>query len=89
MDKGIHGLPKVSTGSTMPDPSLPCGQATHDTALRPFLRWPAHRAGGLQPSSAPLDTLRRTGLAGRAGRGRQVWRAGVEAVALSYARKSE
>jgi hypothetical protein len=35
--KGGHGLPKVSTGPTMPDPSIPCGQASPETALRPFL----------------------------------------------------
>jgi hypothetical protein len=29
----------------------------------PFLRWPARRAGGLQPSSTPLDTPRRAPMA--------------------------
>jgi hypothetical protein len=28
----------------MPDPSTPCGQATTETALQPFLGWPARRA---------------------------------------------
>jgi hypothetical protein len=50
-----HGL-----GSAMPYPSLPCGRVTPETALRLFPAWPAHRVGGLQPSSTPLDTPRRT-----------------------------
>jgi hypothetical protein len=44
----------------MPYPSTPCGLTTPETALRPFLGWPGHRAGGLRPSSTPLDTPRRT-----------------------------
>jgi hypothetical protein len=44
----------------MPYPSLPCGRATPETAQEPFQRWPAHTAGGLQPSSIPLDTPGRT-----------------------------
>jgi hypothetical protein len=44
----------------MPYPSTPCGRATPETAIRPFQGWPARRAGGLQPSSTPLDTPRRT-----------------------------
>jgi hypothetical protein len=62
MAKGIHGLPKVSSGPALPNPSTPCGRATPETALRPFRRWPAHRAGGLWLSATPLDTPRRTGL---------------------------
>jgi hypothetical protein len=62
MAKGIHGLPKVSPGPALPYPSMPCGRATPETAFQPFRRWPAHRAGGLQSSSTPLDTPRRTGL---------------------------
>jgi hypothetical protein len=62
MTRGIHGLPKVSPGAAMADPSTLCGQATPETTLRSFLGWPACRAGGLWPSSIPLDTLRRTGL---------------------------
>jgi hypothetical protein len=34
--RGIHGLPKVSCGPTMPDPYMPCGRATPQMALRPF-----------------------------------------------------
>jgi hypothetical protein len=37
MARGIHRLPKVSTGPAMPDPSTPCGQAT----LQPFQGWAA------------------------------------------------
>jgi hypothetical protein len=58
MSKRIPGLSKVSPGPAMPDPSTPCGQAA------PKMGWPACRAGGLQPSSTPLDTPRRTGLVG-------------------------
>jgi hypothetical protein len=47
MARGIHGLPKVSPGPAMPDPSTPCGTG---------------RMGGLRPSSTPMDTPRRTGL---------------------------
>jgi hypothetical protein len=46
--RGIHGLPKVSTGPALPNPFTPCGWATPETAL-----W---------PSSTPLDTPRRTSL---------------------------
>jgi hypothetical protein len=62
MARGIHGLPKVSAGPAMPNPSTPSGRATPKTALRPFRGWPARRMGGLKPSSTPLDTPRRTGL---------------------------
>jgi hypothetical protein len=62
MAMGIHGLPKVSPGPAMPDPSTPCGRATPETALHQFLVWPDRKAGGLRPSSTPLDTPRRTGL---------------------------
>jgi hypothetical protein len=62
MASGIHGLPKVLPGLAMSDPSMFCGWATPNTALRPFLKWPGHRAGGLHPSSTPLDTPRCTGL---------------------------
>jgi hypothetical protein len=58
--RGGHGLPKVSTRPAMPDPSMPCGQATTETALCQFLGWPARKAGSLRPSSSLLDTTRRT-----------------------------
>jgi hypothetical protein len=57
---GGHGLPKVSCGPAMPNPSTPCGRATSETASWLFQGWPACRAGGLRPSSTPLDTPRRT-----------------------------
>jgi hypothetical protein len=60
MARGDHGLTKVSPAPAMPYRSMPCGQATPETALQPFQGWPAHRAGGLLPSSTPLDTSRRT-----------------------------
>jgi hypothetical protein len=58
-----QGFPKVSPGPAMLDPSsfMPCGLATPETALWPFQGWwSTHRAGGLQPSSTPLDTPRHT-----------------------------
>jgi hypothetical protein len=60
--RGIHGRTKVSCGPAMPNTYTPCGRATPQTALRPFGGWPARRAGGLRPSSSPLDTPSRTGL---------------------------
>jgi hypothetical protein len=52
--RGGHGLPKVSPGPTMLDPSTPCGRATSG------MGWPACRAAfGLRPSSTLLDTPRR------------------------------
>jgi hypothetical protein len=60
MERGGHGLPKVSLGPAMPDPSMPCWRATPETALRPFQGWPARRTGGLRLSSTPMDTLCRT-----------------------------
>jgi hypothetical protein len=62
MAKGIHGLPKVSPGPAMLDPSTPCGRPTPEMALMPFRGWPAGKRGGLRPSSTPLETPRRTGL---------------------------
>jgi hypothetical protein len=45
MGRGIDGLPKVSLGPALPDPSMPCGQDTPETALWPFWGWSASRAG--------------------------------------------
>jgi hypothetical protein len=42
----------------------PVGRPARKTALWPFLGWPAHRTGGLRPSSTPLDTPCRTSLSG-------------------------
>jgi hypothetical protein len=39
--RGIHGLPKVSCRTAMPDPYTPCRRATPQTALRPFGGRPA------------------------------------------------
>jgi hypothetical protein len=61
--RGIHGRTKVLCGPAKPDPYTLCGRATPQTALRPFGGWPARRACGLRPSSSPLDTPSRTGLA--------------------------
>jgi hypothetical protein len=61
MARGGHGLPKVSCGPAMPKPYTPCGRATPQTALWPFGGWPTRRAGGLRPSSSPLDTPSHTG----------------------------
>jgi hypothetical protein len=43
MARGNHGLPKVSLGLAIPDPYMLCGQATPETALRPFLGRPIGR----------------------------------------------
>jgi hypothetical protein len=59
MVKGGLGITKVSPGPAMPYPSMPCGQATSETALWLSQEWPAHRAGSLRLSSTPLDTPRR------------------------------
>jgi hypothetical protein len=32
MARGGHGLPKVLSGPAMPEPSMPCGRATPETA---------------------------------------------------------
>jgi hypothetical protein len=48
--KGIHGLLKVSPGSTMPDPSMPCGRAT--------LKWPySHLWGGSSAGQTACSRL--------------------------------
>jgi hypothetical protein len=47
MGRGIQGLPKVSSGPAIPDPSMPCRRATLETDLRPFQGWPARKAGDL------------------------------------------
>jgi hypothetical protein len=56
MARGGHGLPKVSLGPAMLDLSMPCGQATHETAIQIFQRWPTHR---FLPSSTLFYTPRR------------------------------
>jgi hypothetical protein len=58
MTRGGHGLSEVSPGPAMPDPSKPCGRATPETTLQLFQVWPAGQAGGLWPSSTPLDAVR-------------------------------
>jgi hypothetical protein len=45
MSWGGHGCHKVSLGPTMPYPSMACGRAIPETALWPFQRWPARKAG--------------------------------------------
>jgi hypothetical protein len=62
MARDDHGLPNVSPGPAMPNLSKPCGQATHEMALQPFLRWLACRVVSLRPSSTPSDTPRCTPL---------------------------
>jgi hypothetical protein len=54
------GLPKVSIGPAMFDPSMLCGRATPETALRPFQGMTSRRPGGLRPSSTPLNSPWRT-----------------------------
>jgi hypothetical protein len=56
MARGGHGLPKVSLRPAMFYPSMPCGRATPEAVLQPFLGWPVLRAGGVWLSSIPLDT---------------------------------
>jgi hypothetical protein len=48
MAKGVHGLPKVSSG-----PAMPCGQAIPETVLQSFQGWPAHRAAIFYPFGHP------------------------------------
>jgi hypothetical protein len=55
---GKWWLNKVSPGHALPYPSMYCNQATPEMAFQPFLGWPACRAGGLWPSSTPLNTPR-------------------------------
>jgi hypothetical protein len=58
-----QGVTMDSTKSlTFPShyPCMPCMRATPETALRPFQGWLDRRAGGLWPSSTPLDSPRRT-----------------------------
>jgi hypothetical protein len=62
MARGGHGLPNVSLGPAMPYPSIPCGRATPETALRTFQWQPTRRAGGLPPLSTRLDIPRGTPL---------------------------
>jgi hypothetical protein len=40
MARGGHGIPKVSPGPAMPDPSTPCGRATAEMALCPYALMP-------------------------------------------------
>jgi hypothetical protein len=47
MARGGHGLPKVSLGPAMPDPSMPSG----------ILGVATRRVGSMHPFSTPLDTL--------------------------------
>jgi hypothetical protein len=58
MVRGGYELPEISLGPAMPDPSMPCRQATPETASRLFLGQPARRAGGLRLLAIfyPLDT---------------------------------
>jgi hypothetical protein len=59
MARDGHGLPEISRGPAIPNPSMPCGQATPEATLQPFQGWPTYRAGGLRLSSTFLDTTRR------------------------------
>jgi hypothetical protein len=58
--RGGHGLPKVLPEPAMPYPSTPCQWTTTETVLWLFQGWPTRRAGGLWPSSTPLDTPHHT-----------------------------
>jgi hypothetical protein len=62
MARGDHGLPKISLGHAMPFPIYALHRTLPETALWPLQGRPAHRAGGLRPSSTPLDTPRRTSM---------------------------
>jgi hypothetical protein len=62
MARDGHGLFHVSPGPAMPNPSMPCGWATPETALQLFLGWPDRRTGGMRLCSTLLDTTRRTPL---------------------------
>jgi hypothetical protein len=58
--RGIQGLPEVSLGPAMPHPSMPCGQATPETAI--FYRVARPQYGRPAAVFYPLDTPCRTGL---------------------------
>jgi hypothetical protein len=45
MARGGHGLLNVSLGPAMLNPSMPCGRATPETALRWFQVWPSMQGG--------------------------------------------
>jgi hypothetical protein len=51
MGRDGYGLLKVSPGHAMPYPFTPCGRATPETAIVPFLGWPTGRVacGRLRP----------------------------------------
>jgi hypothetical protein len=60
-ERVANGLPKVSPGPAMLDPSTPCVQTTPKTALRPYtVSYSLTAAGGLWLSSTPLDSSRLT-----------------------------
>jgi hypothetical protein len=63
---------KFTPRPAMPYPSTPCKQPNTEMAVR----WTARRAGGLQPSSTPLDTQRLRPLSFTSGFSREVvrWR---------------
>jgi hypothetical protein len=58
--RGRHGLSETSLRPATLYPSMPCRRTTPEPALQPFQGSPTHTAGGLRPSSTPLDTPRRT-----------------------------
>jgi hypothetical protein len=65
MARGIYGLPKVSPGPAMPNPSTPFGRATHETASRPFWGGRPAACGRLLPPWIPhafIDSLVAQGL---------------------------
>jgi hypothetical protein len=56
MERGIHGLPKISPGLAMADPSTPCGRATPKKAVFYPLGYPT-----------PYGPVRRSGSSERLG----------------------
>jgi hypothetical protein len=60
MARGGHGLPEVSLGPAMLNPSMPRWRAIPETALWPFQGWPARKARDQWLSSTLLDIPRRS-----------------------------
>jgi hypothetical protein len=60
--KGWPWTPSRFTKAHHPRPFYALHAGRPEMALRPFLVWPARREGTLQPSSALLDTQRRTSM---------------------------
>jgi hypothetical protein len=87
MARGGHRLPKVLLRPAMPNPFK--RGATPETAFWLFEEYPAHKAGGLRPSSTLLDTPRRTPMISRLFFVRRHQLLGKYRIEAFFAKKSE